>query len=87
VKSPVCKTCGRDGDSCDSNFCKIGNYTANYECDKLCKNLDRCGEIDLCSEGLSVVGQFINTYVRLEKKNSNLFLKQHKILWTHALSG
>lgn len=65
-------------------MCKSSKHKKNFYCEeKDCKILpDKCGEIDLFSEGLSVIGEFIETTVTYSEITIDL-----KLLWVHARSG
>lgn len=70
VKSPSCSSCDRDGTNCKQDFCKINDNAQTYSCQNdQCKIISRCAEIDLKAEGMSIIGQFIETKLSFNSKD------------------
>ncbi|KAL4480980.1 hypothetical protein ABPG72_014448 [Tetrahymena utriculariae] len=97
IKSPTCKLYERSGKPLDQGCSypsKVKDakpdqqFNKTFNCEGNCKIIeDKCAEIDLVQEGLSVLGNFISSEVKLSDKSFKELVKGFKLVYATGLSG
>ncbi|EAR92169.2 eukaryotic aspartyl protease (macronuclear) [Tetrahymena thermophila SB210] len=97
IKSPSCKLYERSGKPLDQDCSypsKVkgvkndAKFNKTFNCEGNCKVYeDKCAEIDLVQEGLSVLGNFISTSVKLSDTGFKQSVKGFKLVQATGLSG